>query len=248
MKYQRLTTNSPNGNVEQLLNYAYSQYGAVYLSFADGKEDVRLAEYIAKLANKNGCKCTEKDILDGHCTKCDCQLAVMYTVAVQAAELRERLKELEDKIEADLLIELPPCKVGDKYYRIAYFCNRLHDEQSMHELDAWECDEYCDHEGCLPCSELLSRNGLVQMKFLRKEAELGLIFFSQEKLQRNVYEKTWRNCEREVLRNKMCSLQKLKSGIEGELWNYYISAYVVASAGSIFPPNGQDSDRSRSAR
>lgn len=44
-----------------------------------------------------GCCLTADDVMDGSCEEgCDCVLSVLYTIAVQAAELRERLKQYEN--------------------------------------------------------------------------------------------------------------------------------------------------------
>lgn len=44
-----------------------------------------------------GCCLTDDDVMNGSCAEgCDCVLSVLYAVAVQAAELRERLKQYED--------------------------------------------------------------------------------------------------------------------------------------------------------
>lgn len=44
-----------------------------------------------------GCCLTDDDVMNGSCLEgCDCVLSVLYTIAVQAAELRERLKQYED--------------------------------------------------------------------------------------------------------------------------------------------------------
>ena len=91
---ERLTVDNPRNNREALLNYAYAKDGRVYLSYADGDAGVDLCEYIAK----NAC-CEEIDaaaVMDGACMECDCKTAILYTVAVQAAELRERLSYYED--------------------------------------------------------------------------------------------------------------------------------------------------------
>lgn len=89
----RMTVDNPRNNREALLNYAYAKDGRVYLSYADGEAGVDLCEYIAK----NAC-CQEVDaaaVMDGACMECDCRTAILYTVAVQAAELRERLAAYE---------------------------------------------------------------------------------------------------------------------------------------------------------
>ncbi len=96
-KMDRLTTDNPKDNFSGLMNFAYAKDKEVYLSYADGEEDIRLADYIAKLAAENGCsEITRADVLDGACLECDCPAAVLNIVAIQAAELRSRLKAYED--------------------------------------------------------------------------------------------------------------------------------------------------------
>ena len=112
---ERLTVDNPRNNRETLLNYAYAKDGRVYLSYADCEGGVDLCEYIAK----NAC-CEEVDaaaVMDGACMECNSKTAILYTVAVQAAELRARLAYYEDMEEQGRLVVLP-CKVGDTVYRV----------------------------------------------------------------------------------------------------------------------------------
>ena len=77
--------------------------------------EVKLTEYIAKHAQEE-CEVTAEDVMEGCCFECmDCPLGILNTIAIQAAELRHRLSELEDKLEEGTLVELP-CKVGDTVY------------------------------------------------------------------------------------------------------------------------------------
>lgn len=107
--YKRLTTNEPEDNVETMLNYARCKDKEVFIYDEQGNE-VKLTEYIAKHAQEE-CEVTAEDIMEGCCFECmDCPLGILNTVAIQAAELRHRLSELEDKLEEGTLVELP-CKV-----------------------------------------------------------------------------------------------------------------------------------------
>lgn len=93
----RLTTDNPVGNIERMLNFAYCDNGRVKLLCADGKENIDLCEYVAYRATSMGCCLTDDDVMAGACLEgCDCILSTLYTIAVQAAELRERLKQYED--------------------------------------------------------------------------------------------------------------------------------------------------------
>lgn len=93
---KRLTTDDPTNNIQTLLNYAYAKDGRVFLRYGNGKEDIDLCEYVAETAAENYCNHTPDEIMDGACMECDCPFAILYAVAIQAAELRARLKEYED--------------------------------------------------------------------------------------------------------------------------------------------------------
>lgn len=93
---KRLTTDIPVSNDEIMLNYAYVKNDEVFLRYGDGAEDISLGEYIANIANEKGCPHTSQDVADGACMECDCELAILHFVAIQAAVLRERLKVYED--------------------------------------------------------------------------------------------------------------------------------------------------------
>lgn len=100
--YKRLTTNEPQSNVETMLNYARCKDKEVFVYDEQGN-DVKLTEYIAKHAQEE-CEVTAEDIMEGCCFECmDCPLGILNTVAIQAAELRHRLAELEDLLERDVL-------------------------------------------------------------------------------------------------------------------------------------------------
>lgn len=95
--YKRLTTNEPQSNVEKMLNYARCKNKEVFIYDEQGN-DVKLTEYIAKHAQEE-CEVTAEDIImEGCCFWCmDCPLGILNTLAIQAAELRHRLAEFEDK-------------------------------------------------------------------------------------------------------------------------------------------------------
>lgn len=116
MKYERLTTDKPQNNKDFLLNFAFVKDGEVYLrGMGDDGEEIRLCDYIAiRVTSEKGCERTPKDILDGACNECHCELAALNIVAIQAAELRHRLAELEDKIESGEL------SFNDNLYKTAF--------------------------------------------------------------------------------------------------------------------------------
>lgn len=115
---KRLTTDTPKGNFERLMNYAYTKNGRAFLSYAGGKYDIDLCEYVSALSkDKNYNYSPEFIFEDGLLDDYDNDFAILYYCAIQAAQLREALKMYEDKLENRTLIELP-CKVGDTVYVI----------------------------------------------------------------------------------------------------------------------------------
>lgn len=113
---KRLTTDNPKGNFENLMNFAFEKDHKAFLSYADGEENAELCSYVSKLANQKGIDLSPEEIMeDGLMDFPDKDFAVLYYCAIQAAELRARLKMYEDKLENGTLIELP-CKVGDTVY------------------------------------------------------------------------------------------------------------------------------------
>lgn len=92
----RLTTDRPETNLQALLNYAYAKDKAVHLSFGNGEDNIPLDEYIAHEASERGCPHTTTEVMEGGCLECDCPIAILNAVSIQAAELRGRLKMIED--------------------------------------------------------------------------------------------------------------------------------------------------------
>lgn len=117
MREKHLVTDNPQNMTESMLNFAYAKNERVYLRYANGTEDIDLCEYVSQLT-KGDCKLSADDVMQGSCIEgCDCEKAVIYALAVQAAELRERLKHYENLEERGLLQTLP-CMVGDKIWYI----------------------------------------------------------------------------------------------------------------------------------
>ena len=115
---KRLTTDTPKGCLEGMLNFAIAKDNKVFLADENGEYNVDLCEYVSKLAKAKGYDFSPEDIMEeGLFEYYQEDFAVLYCLAVQATELRERLKFYEDKLENGTLIELP-CKVGDTVYRL----------------------------------------------------------------------------------------------------------------------------------
>ena len=116
-KHKRLTTDEPAGNTENMLNLAYVEDGEVYLRYGeDGKTE--LCELVSDLATKKGCNYTPDEIKYGACLECECEVNLLYCLAAQAAELRERLKHYEDLEEQNRLLVLPNLKHKQTVYMI----------------------------------------------------------------------------------------------------------------------------------
>jgi len=109
---ERLTTDNPKNNTETMLNYAYAKDKQVYLRYGDGEEDIDLCEYISRLAADKSCHPTPEEVLDGECMECDCELSILYWVAVQAAELRGRLAKYEDLGSVEELVEIKEAAIS----------------------------------------------------------------------------------------------------------------------------------------
>ena len=95
----RLTTDTPHGNFETMMNFAYAKNREVWLRGADDGKDAELCAYIAKRAfYLELCGITNKDDVIEACgaADCFCELGALFAAATQAAELRARLAAYED--------------------------------------------------------------------------------------------------------------------------------------------------------
>lgn len=95
----RLTTDTPHGNFETMMNFAYAKNGEVWLRGADDGKDDELCAYIAKRAfYLELCGITNKDDVIEACgaADCFCELGALFAAATQAAELRARLAAYEN--------------------------------------------------------------------------------------------------------------------------------------------------------
>lgn len=105
---KRLTTDTPKGCLEGMLNFAIAKDNKVFLADENGEYNVDLCEYVSKLAKAKGYDFSPEDIMEeGLFEYYQEDFSVLYCLAVQAAELRERLKMYEDKLENGTLAELP---------------------------------------------------------------------------------------------------------------------------------------------
>lgn len=131
-------------NTERLMNFAYAKDNRVFIP-QPYKDDIDLCEYVAE----HGCGLTVESVMEGSCFECDldCVPGILYFCAVQAAELRERLKMFENKLENGTLIELP-CKVGDTVYVIKnnkisaidiVYYNKIHSRVAEQNEEYWHC-------------------------------------------------------------------------------------------------------------
>lgn len=107
---KRITTDNPQNsdlpNFLTLMNFCTAKNGKAVLCYADGKENVDIAEYTASKCQSHGKTCgnemcadmTAEEVMDGALMEleCDCVNAVMYFCGVQAAENNARLKRYED--------------------------------------------------------------------------------------------------------------------------------------------------------
>lgn len=178
---KRLTTDNPKGNFDRLMNYAYAKNNRTHLSYAGGKYDVDLCEYVSDLAKAKGYDFSPEFIMeDGLFDNCDDDFAILYYCAVQAAELRARLKLYEDKLENGMLIELP-CKVGDTVYVI----NRAGKPQKM-ILDEPDIRCHCVDEDNL-CMALCSdkNNNICAYRFRNDNSDIGKkVFLTREEAEK----------------------------------------------------------------
>ena len=96
---KRLTTDTPHGNFETMMNFAYAKNGEVWLRGADDGKDAELCAYIAKRAfYLDLCEITNKgDVIEAcGAADCFCAFGALFAAATQAAELRARLAAYED--------------------------------------------------------------------------------------------------------------------------------------------------------
>ena len=102
---ERLTTDYPRGNLQTALNFATVKDGEVMLHWAGGEYDVNLCEYLSKEAEAHSCDQSPEAIRECVCFGCDdasCHVKVTLALAIQATEMRCRLKMYEDKYAEEI--------------------------------------------------------------------------------------------------------------------------------------------------
>ena len=115
---KRLTTDDPHGGTELLLNLFRWKCGYVMIDW-DG-ELLDYAELIARVARASG-RCenpSREDIVEGTAVgDCDgCLLCLMYAMGYGFAEVRERLRKIEDILGDDYdLDHVRELIMGGKY-------------------------------------------------------------------------------------------------------------------------------------
>lgn len=159
---KRMTTDTPQGCTEAMLNMARAENGEVMLGFGD--EVVTLAEYVSKYAKETGCDVTPESVMDGdNCVECDCPVAILNILGIQAAENNARLKMIEkilgNDYDLDRLKELLeadregrcvvlPVKPRETFYTIDRVSTLCH------------LGYYFDDCGCQGCEEKFCDSGL----------------------------------------------------------------------------------------
>ncbi len=114
---EKFITDEPQTNMEFIHNFCFKGTDG-NVKFTTYENDVDLAEFAVSSANANGCSLSKEEVLhEGACLMCEtdtCPNHVLYMAGVQAAELRERLKEYEStglkpeeiqQLKAELKIE-----------------------------------------------------------------------------------------------------------------------------------------------
>lgn len=106
---KRLTTDNPDGNFENILNYVYGKDGWAYIRH-DGKDaDVMLTSWAKAQCLERGCDEllaeTPEEIDQLLCERMmdcpGCPVALAYCFASQAVHMRSRLKMYEDILFAE---------------------------------------------------------------------------------------------------------------------------------------------------
>ena len=144
--FARLTTDTPQNNLQTMLNYAYAKDGEVVLRYGEGQDNINLCEYISKTADLNMCNVTPDQVHDGCCMECDCVFGILFAVATQAAELRERLKRYEDQLDRGDVAEVQHGEWEEERWcdNFQHTCSLCHRTARVHPQSvAYKYCPYC---------------------------------------------------------------------------------------------------------
>ena len=107
---QRLVTDDPQNNTEVMFNLAYVKNKEVWIrGGGDDGEDCTLIDFTNRMCERHDCLFymtqneIEEDDIDNtgdrllECSMSGCSVGTAYFIAIQAAELRERLRMYEAK-------------------------------------------------------------------------------------------------------------------------------------------------------
>ncbi len=107
---KRLTTETPDGNFETILNFVFSKDGWAHIRYDGSEGTVPLTQWAKAQCILHGCGEFSAEMpqeIDEEISDClmmdfpDCPVALAYGFAVQACHLRDRLKMYEDICFAD---------------------------------------------------------------------------------------------------------------------------------------------------
>lgn len=157
---ERLTKKNPGTNLERLLNFAIAKDKQVVLDY--GFEKKPLVQVVVEKAKSMDCDATEQAVMyEGKCMECDCAVALMNMLGIQAAELHARLSLIEDILgnvyDLDRLRELVkadrdgrcvvmPCKLHDKVFFVENGCVKETEVDSFHNWTSgrWKISIHTD--------------------------------------------------------------------------------------------------------
>lgn len=142
---KRLTTDSPDGNFETMMNFVYGKDGWAYIRHDGEHSDVRLTGWAKRQCMLRGCDevlAETPEEIDQRLCDCMmdgpiCPIAMAYCFASQAVHLRSRLKMHEDAMPIERVQELAQ---AEKDGRLV-----VHGRWRFHKyVSKYECTE-CGH-------------------------------------------------------------------------------------------------------
>ena len=110
---ERLTTDTPSGNFETMLNFVYGKDGWAYIRHDGEHENVKLTDWAKRQCLLRGCdEVFTEELEEIDYRLCDCMMeapicpiALAYCFASQAVHLRGRLKTYEDAMSLERVQE-----------------------------------------------------------------------------------------------------------------------------------------------